>query len=376
MRMHHKITIAIIALISFNCFSQSAIKHQKQQTTFFYTQLNLHGGYVNDYGKGRLDFTNHSPDNQVVFRVFSKNQNILQKGYVKTFGLDSYNIRVSVPFNKSVNALGLDQSKVSLKLLDTWLKFNTKWDRTSFWIGQRSIPYGHNPKIDPVSNFMTNITKMDIGFAQDLGLFTKTPLSNNLDLELSLTSGGFLNKPIAVYQIQGDSSPNFSFTDYKYENTWLITSRIGSPTFKKNEFGIILSSGKVKNPENINELSRINRIGGDWVYKYHEKFKWSNQFVVGDNSIENKKYTTSIHLQSAMDYYLLNNFFVSTSFAYTAFEDKDMNHKNYLSTTSFTYTFSPHTRFRLNHFYASKSAADNGQWGVLLQFVTGFGKRP
>ena len=374
--MYHKITIAIIALISFNCFSQSAIKHQKQQTTFFYTQLNLHGGYVNDYGKGRLDFTNHSPDNQVVFRVFSKNQNILQKGYVKTFGLDSYNIRMSIPFNKSVNILGHDQEKVSLKLLDTWLKFNTKWDRTSFWIGQRSIPYGHNPKMDPVSNFMTNITKMDIGFVQDLGLFIKTPVSSNLDLELSLTSGGFLNKPIAVYQIQGDSSPNFSFTDYKYENTWLLTSRIGSPTFKKNEFGIILTSGKVKNPENINELSRINRIGGDWVYKYYEKFKWSNQFVVGDNYIENKKYTTSIHLQSAMDYYLLNNFFISTSFAYTGFANKGMNYKNYLSTTSFTYTFSPHTRFRLNHFYASRSTADKGKWGLLLQFVTGFGKRP
>ncbi len=380
--MQYKIIIALIALISFNSFSQNAIKHQKQQTTFFYTQVNLHGGYINDNQKGRLDFTNQSPDNQIAFRLFSKNQNLLQKGYIKTFNLASYNIRVSFPFQKSVDSQGYDQAKVSFKLLDTWLKFDTKWDRTSFWIGNRSIPYGHNPKLDPVSTFMTNITKMDIGFVQDLGFFVKTPLSNNLDLELSLTSGGFLNRPIAVVDNIINDNPltddntNLSFSDYKYEDTWLITSRIGTPTFKKNEFGIILTSGKVKNTENPNELAQINRIGGDWIYKYYEKFKWSNQFVLGDNNIDDQTYTKSIHFQTALDYYVFNNFFISTSFAHTSFMDQDMNYKNYKSTSSLTYTFSPHTRLRLNHFYASRSADDYGQWGVLLQFVTGFGKRP
>ncbi len=380
--MQNKILVIIIFFIGFNSFGQSSIKHKKQQTTFFYTQLNLHGGYVNNHNKGALDFTNHSPDNQVAFRVFSKNQKILQKGYIKNFSLVSYNVRVSIPFNKNVDSNGYNHSKISLRLIDAWLKFNTKWDRTSFWIGQRSIPYGHNPKMDPVSTFMTNITKMDIGFTQDFGVFTKTPISNNLDLELSLTSGGFFNKPIAVYDhlINDNPSvqmnPTFSFTDYKYENTWLITSRIGTPTFKKNELGVILTSGKVKNPENPNEFTRINRIGGDWIYKYYEKFKWSNQFVFGDNTIENQKYTTSVHFQTAIDYYLFNNFLISTSVAYTGFMNKEMNYKNYLSTTSLTYTFSPHTRFRLNHFYASKSAMNHGKWGLLLQFVTGFGKRP
>ena len=366
----------------YNGFGQSALKHNKQQTHFFYTQLNLHAGHLNDNKNSRFDLTNQSPDNQVVFQLFCKNQNVLQKGYIKTFNMVSYNIRLSVPFHKNIDNLGYKQANVQLKLLDTWIKFNTKWDRTHFWIGHRSIPYGHNPKLDPASSFMTNITKMDIGFVQDLGLFIKTPLAKNLDLELSLTSGGFLNKPIAIYDhlINEnpllDTAPTFSFSDYKYEDTWLVTSRIGTPTFKRHEFGLILSTGNVKNIENPSEMARINRIGGDWIYKHYEKLKWSNQVVVGDNSIDNTAYTKSIHMQTALDYFLLDNFILSTSFAYTRFTNKDMNHNNKVRTSSLTYVFSPHTRLRLNQYNSEKAVDGSKKWGVMLQFITGFGKRP
>ncbi|PCH76923.1 MAG: hypothetical protein COB98_04855 [Flavobacteriaceae bacterium] len=371
-----------ILFFTYSGFGQSAIKHSKQQTCFFYTQLNLHAGHVNEGKKGRFDLTNQAPDNQVVFQLFCKNQSLMQKGYIKTFNLVSYNIRLSVPYHKSIDNLGYNQANVQLKLLDTWMKFNTKWDRTHFWIGYRSIPYGHNPKLDPASSFMTNITKMDIGFAQDLGLFIKTPLANYLDVELSVTSGGFLNKPIAIYdQLINDNplldqQPRFSFSDYNYENTWLLTSRIGTPTFKRHEFGLILSTGNVKNIENRTEMARINRIGGDWIYKHYEKLKWSNQVVVGDNRIDGTAYTKSIHIQTALDYYLLDNFILSTSFAYTRFMNRDMNHNNKIRTSSLTYVFSPHTRLRLNQFMSHKASNDRKKWGVMLQFITGFGKRP
>jgi hypothetical protein len=380
--MQYKYILVIALLTNLTSYGQNAIKHSKQQTSFFYTLLNLHAGYVNDYDKGRFDLTNHSPDNQLAFNLFSKNQNVLQKGYIKKFSLVSYNIRISTPFHKSIDSSGYHKGNLSLKILDTWAKFDTKWDRTSVWIGNKSIPYGHNPKLDPVSTFMTNITKMDIGFVQDLGVFVKTPVSKGLDLELSLTSGGFLNKPLATYDhlIHEDPSqdlnPIFSFSDYSYQDTWLITSRVGTPTFKKNEFGVILASGNVISPLNDQESIQINRLGGDWIYKYYEKLKWSNQLVLGYNHTSSNNSTSSIHFQTGMDYYLLNNFFISTSFAYTNFMASEMERKNYISATSFTYTFSPHTRLRLNQYFSSKSATDNKQWGIMLQFVTGFGKRP
>ena len=179
-------------------FGQNALKHQKQQTKFFYLQLNLHGGYMSDINGGRWDVANRSPNNQLAFQYFAKNKRNLQKGYVKYISLASSKLRFSIPFSKTVNSLGVRESNFKIKMLDTWLKFNTKYDRTSIWIGNKSIPYGHNPKLDPVSSFMTNLIQMDIGFGQDVGIFFKTPIAKQIDLELSITSGGLLNEPLMV----------------------------------------------------------------------------------------------------------------------------------------------------------------------------------
>ena len=190
--------IAFFCCFTFLGFGQNAMKQTKQQNSFFYTQLNLHGGYIHDINGGRWDLTNRGPKNQLAFQLFTINQKRLQKGYVKTLSLSSSKLRFSIPFDKTVNQQGQREANFKFQLLDTWLKFDTKWDRTNLWIGNKSIPYGHNPKLDPVSSFMTNLIKMDIGFVQDLGFFLKTPVSNQLDMELAITSGGMLNKPILV----------------------------------------------------------------------------------------------------------------------------------------------------------------------------------
>lgn len=50
-------------------------------------------------------------------------------------------------------------------------------------------------------SFMINPIKADLGFAQDVGAFVKTPISKNLDIEIALTSGGALTKPFLVCNI-------------------------------------------------------------------------------------------------------------------------------------------------------------------------------
>ncbi len=375
--------ITLLLGVSVLSFGQKAVKHYKQQTTFFYTQLNLHGGYINDINGSRWDVANRSPNNQIAFQLFSKNKKVLQKGYVKNFALVSYKVRFSVPFQKTVNTLGVKEANFKIQALDTWVKFNTKWDRTSFWIGNKSIPYGHNPKLDPVSSFMTNIIKMDIGFAQDIGIFFKTPLSSKLDLEWALTSGGALNQPLMVCDNllanpnDPDAKPQFTFADYKYENTWLMTSRIGTPTYKRNEVGLIVLAGKIRSTFIPDDLNNVIRFGGDWVFKYHEKFKLSSQLTLGNTYSYKADVFTSVNGQATADIFLKYRFFVSTSFAINHHQSR-LSHSyrsNYTNANSLTYTFSPHTRIRLNHYYSYIKDNDERQWGVLLQFVTGFGKR-
>ena len=379
-------TLFLIFAVSLKMLmAQSAIKNDKQQTNFYYFQLNLHAGVMDDLNGLRWDLANRSPQNQLVFQYVTKRKKILQKGYVKNISLTSSKIRLSMPFVKSVNNLGKKEAELRLKLLDTWLKFSTKWDRTYFWIGNKSIPYGHNPKLDPVSNFMTNLTKMDYGFVQDLGLFFKTPISNNLDIESSLTFGGWLNAPVLVCDnLLSDSGTNqsskvqFSLTNFQYHNTWLFSTRIGSPTFKKNELGLIIASGKINNVLLKNDLLQLNRIGGDWVHKIKEKVKISNQIVFGYNVSDIQKQSTSVHTQNALDVILNDRFFISTSFAYNYydFSKSGADQNTYINANSITYSFSPHTRLRLNHYFSSVSQSNEKQWGVFLQFVTGFGKRP
>ena len=96
--------------------SQSALKQKKQQTTFFYTQVNIHGGYIHDINGGRFDVTNRAPKNQVAFQLFSLNKRRLQKGYVRTLSLSSSKLRFSIPFDKTVNSSGQREANFRLKM--------------------------------------------------------------------------------------------------------------------------------------------------------------------------------------------------------------------------------------------------------------------
>ena len=329
------------------------------------------------------NITNRAPKNQVAFQLFSLNKRRLQKGYVRTLSLSSSKLRFSIPFDRTVNSSGQREANFRLQMLDTWLKFDTKWDRTALWIGNKSIPYGHNPRLDPVSSFMTNMIKMDIGFVQDLGLFIKTPLSDKLDLELSITSGGMLNKPILVCDnlIKNEAQtidPKFSFSNYAYNNTWLVTSHIGRPTYQKNELGLNIVSGRINNTLIPNDLIFINRIGGDWIHKFQEKLKWSNQLTVGYSNSDAEGSLGSLHYQTSLELFLGKHFFFSTSYAFNFHQSmsSELYHFNYINAQSLTYSFSPHTRLRLNHYHAGILEAGEKRWGILLQLVVGFGKRP
>jgi hypothetical protein len=352
---------------------QSELKQTKQQTNFFYTQLNLHGGYIHDSNGDKFDLTNRGPKTQLAFQYFTKSKKNLQKGYVKSISLNSAKFRFSIPLDKKYNSSGETANRFQLTILDTWLKFSTKWDRTFLWVGNKSIPYGHNPKLDPVSSFMTNIIKMDIGFVQDLGLFLKTPISNNLDMELAITSGGFLNKPLLLME-QSD----FSSSKYNYDNTWLITSHIGSPTFKKNEYGINLVSGKIRNILRQDDFVQINRIGVDWIHKSQETFIIANELTFGHSKSDFEGGFASLNSQSSIGFFIKNKVFIDTSFAtnYLNSTNSRLYYLNYTSATSLTYSFSPHTRLRLNGYYTNIMNANEEKWGALLQFVIGIGKRP
>lgn len=378
------ISALLFGFLSVN--AQKSIKLKEQQSKFYYGQLNLHGGLLNDNTNGNWwGLGTRSPKNQAIFQVVSINKKTRQKGYVKKIALKGWKFRMGLEYDNVVSN-DVTSGIVNFKLYDTYLKFGTKWDRTSFVIGNKSIPYGHNPKIDPAVSFMINPIKADIGFGQDLGVFFKTPFSSKLDLEIAITSGGVMNKPVLVCNdliVNDDNGidikPNFKFGNYEYNNTWLVTSRIGTPSFKKNEFGLIFLSGRILSTVfDDKPLTQVNRVGFDWVFKQNERFKIVNQGIIGKTTIVDGKSYFSRNLVNNLDYYTGKHFMVSLSHSLNVLKGVDSFEvkKNYSLAASLTYIFSPHTRLRINSFYTAITDRNEYQSGVLLQFVTGIGKRP
>ena len=258
---------------------QKSIKANKQRTHFLYTSLNLQGGYFGSAGKMYLMPGNRGPLNQISVGYKMKNQRLLQKGVVHFMDLSAVRAKTSLVYDNSYSAEGGYNSRLKLTLQDIWVKFKTKWDRTSLKFGNFSLPFGHNPKVDPDYAFIPNIGGTDLGLSRDFGFLFKTPISPALDMELSLTSGGLLQQAILTQPLivaDETESTKLQFADFQYNGNALLTARIGNPAFKKREYGVFAIAGKMN-------TNQIYRIGFDWVYKHKEDLRVTNQLLFGTN---------------------------------------------------------------------------------------------
>jgi len=243
----------ILCLISSFCFSTIAIgegtkiRLNKPEKDFFYYQLNLHGGYDSDEAGDGWGLADRGSRSQMSFEWFSKAERHMQRSYTPLMSPNSWNIKFSLELDPGEH--DANDGKLTLRMLDAWVKISTKWDRSTIWLGHRSYAYGHNPKLDPDLSFMPNQSGVDFGFGKDTGLFLKSPISESLDLEFSATAGGYLSS--GLFNLNYSDTSDFDFEeDFDYNGSWLFTTRLGSPTFKKNEFGIFSLGGKLHNNEN------------------------------------------------------------------------------------------------------------------------------
>ncbi len=244
---------------------ESSVRLKKPQNIFFYPQLNLHGGYDTNEPGDHWGLADRGARTQLSLEWFVKDEIHQQRGFAKLIEPASWNMKFAVEIEPKEHQQ--ERFDVRLRPLDTWVKFATKWDRTNLWLGHKSIPYGHNPRLDPSHAFMPNQAGLDLSFGRDTGIFAKTPVSNDLDLELSATMG------------KGDT--------WDYHGGWLLTSRVGSPTFKISEAGLFALGGKIQRTNGAattnSDLTSVYRVGADWIYKHQELWKVVNQFSVGEN---------------------------------------------------------------------------------------------
>ena len=341
----------------------STSKLKKPDKVFLYPQLNLAGGYDTAESGDHWGLADLGARTQVTMEMFVKDETRIQRGYTRLIEPIAWNVKFAleaVPENGPGSASREPKAELKPRLLDTWVKLDTKWDRTAVWLGHKSLPYGHNPRLDPSHSFLPNQSGLDLSFGRDTGLFLKTPLSQDLDIETALTLG------------KGDT--------FDYQGGWLSSTRIGTPTYRANEIGGFLLAGEIQGTcggETVDrDLRELWRVGVDWVHKEGEVWKSVNQLSIGQQTTSAGQDEDVLHLLNSVEWFAIPRFTLGLTHTLRHIEpDVTALSSRTLGRVlgSLSFAIDRDTRLRINPFYEYRDSTGREDYGVLLQVCFGCG---
>lgn len=347
---------------------------EKPAQRFFFYQINLAGGYDTREPGDHWDGADRGAPTQFALEWFGKSEAGLQRGFTPLVAPGSWGIKLAVEIDPAEIA-GRDPN-YSLRLLDTFLRFDTKWDRTSFTVGHRGIPYGRNPRLDTELVFLPNQAPGDLGFGRDTGLFFQTPVSAFADLEVALTAGGTLSGPLVVAQ-QDAASRYHSEDRIDYRDSWLVSARVARPAFHRQEVGLFALAGETHTP--TGPLPEVSRVGVDWTVKGREDWTLTHQVSFGETDGDRAGRRRVLNLLQNAEIYLASRWRAGLTHTY---REEDFALAG--STTrkvgtlfgSVSYALTRDLRLRVNPFSEyHDSAPGRHEHGVLFQICYGCGWR-
>ena len=270
-----------------------------------------------------------------------------------------------------------------------------KREELIFFLGNKRVEYGHNPRIDAESNFMNrnSLQVRDLGFWWDLGWFFKAPLRKDpnarLDITLQVSSGGWLfngagSQGTVMFmgikdQINAETYLNPVFGNMKYNNTFLTIAQISKPTYSTSELGVIFIAGNIRDQFNLDSTVFIDRVGVEHIYKLGTRLKIGNQITVGTNHYQDGRNMITSHMNNSLDFNFAKRWVFSFCQYTGVFHDYESKKSivDYSAVGSFGYIIKPDLKVRLNGFIDREDHWNNRvHKGVYIQLVAGIGKRP
>jgi len=358
-KIHVRCLILILVLLNSALFSQdSSLRLNRAKSLFIFPQLNLSYGYCyqdeSQWGWQRI-----GARNQIVLNMMKKSETRMKRGYTSFAEPKSFQLKFAIVDESSDQ--DSNDLEFNFKLLDSWMKIDTKWDRTEIVIGHKSIPYGHNPTLDSSFSFLPSLSNLDLGFSRDKGIFFSMPVNNHYDFEISVSAG------------MGDT--------FDYYGGWLVTSRFGRAAFHQQEWGLFALGGSIQKTcgsKNISsELNSFFRIGSEYLYKKKEFMKIVNQISIGSDLGNTEDSNDDVIV-----YQFLQNveFFIADrwSMGYELVHKIHASQENSISTEvntiirfSISYAACRYTKIRLNSYYGVGNSLDQDEFGVFLQITFG-----
>lgn len=341
----------------------------KPQQRFFFYQVNLAGGYDSREPENGWGLADRGPRSQVSVEWFGKNEERIQKGYSRLASPSNWNVKLALEVDPAERD-GEDPD-FHLRLVNVSLRFDTRWDRTSVTVGHLSIPFGHNPKLDPDLTFLPNQAPLDLGFGSDTGVFFATPVSGRLDLEVSATAGGFLSgNPYSLMNLNGDYE---GVDRLDYRDTWLATARLGTPTFRADDVGVFAAAGKLH--RDTGALTSVSRLGVEWVRKSREDWKMVHQVSAGENERPDLDPWTVANVLNSVEVFPMGRLRLGLTNAWRWEDREDLPVRPETGTLfgMISWALNRDSRLRLNPFYEWRDRTGERESGVLLQVCTGCG---
>lgn len=346
---------------------------ERPQQSFVFYQLNAAGGYDSAEDGDGWGLADRGPRTQLTLEWLSKDRDAIQRGYTAWISPSAWNLKLALELDPVEGAA--EDIGFGLRLLDTWVQLSTRWDRTRFVLGHRSLPYGHNPSLDSQFSFLPNQASSDLGFGRDTGVYFSTPLAPRLDLEVALTAGGFLSGPILVAEPQ--EGGGYELDDrLRYRGSWLVVSRLGRPSFERREIGVFVAAGSTHTESG--PLTDLLRVGTDWVVKIGEDWTSTQQVSVGRNRNGSSGDRRTLDVLNRFEVFLGPRWRIGASHGYHREDPEDGSAETRETGTlraSFSYALTRDSRVRLNPFTEYLDSTGERSSGVLLQVCTGCGWR-
>jgi hypothetical protein len=346
----------------------------KPDQRFFFYQINLAGGYDTREPNDHWGGADRGAPTQFALEWFGKSEAGIQRGFTPLVAPGTWGIKLAVEVDPAESS-GRDPN-YNLRLLDTFLRFDTKWDRTSFTVGHRGIPYGRNPRLDTELVFLPNQAPTDLGFGRDTGVFFQTPVSAFADLEVAVTAGGTLAGPLVV--AQQDAEGDYDTEDrIDYRDSWLVTARVARPAFNRQEFGVFALTGETHTA--TGPLPEVSRVGVDWTVKGREDWTVTHQVSFGETDGDRPGKRQVVNLLQNAEMYLGSRWRVGVTHTY---REENFDRVGVATREvgtlfgSVSYALTRDVRLRVNPFVEyHDSAPGRHENGVLFQVCFGCGWR-
>ncbi len=226
----------------------------------FYSFDRVRGLPVEELADEYVGFSRRPPGNYIgldYVRTFTASSpiNKLLPDWLQATAMD---LHPRVVYDRAEDREGF--SRIKFAPQDFWLRFSVaETDRLTLRLGQFVIPFGANPILAPRQQFLLPLEAIDLGLKWDWGLNLKGPVGE-YDWELALTIGS------------GEALHSPHIFNRSNRATYLITGRVGSPSYWDWQYGISFLYGDlpaIMGPRRLSDaaISRW-RVGYDVFYRH------------------------------------------------------------------------------------------------------------